>query len=60
MDRDAIVDGETILPMAKLTDVGAITIAGSTCQGERDAGVLPIMSSSWDLQGRVNRCWHGG
>jgi hypothetical protein len=45
MDRDAIVDGETILPMAKLTDVGAITIAGSTCQGERDAGVVTQTSS---------------
>jgi hypothetical protein len=46
MDRDAIVDGETILPLAKLTDMGAITIAGGICQGERDAGVLPIIFCS--------------
>jgi hypothetical protein len=28
MDRHAIVDGESILRMAKSTDIGAITIAG--------------------------------
>jgi hypothetical protein len=44
MDRHAIVDGESGLRMAKSTDVGVITIAGGTYQGERDAGVLTIIS----------------
>jgi hypothetical protein len=62
-DDDRRSDPSVVLHMRPILRQSAATSsapARAKGEGDRQAGVLPITSCSWNLLGRARRCWPGG